>query len=63
MIGLLIYIAIVAIIAGVIAFLVRSAPFIEEPLKSWAVWAIIAVAVLVILLRLAGLAGIDINSI
>ncbi len=62
MISLLIYIAIVAIIAGVIAFLVRSAPFIEEPLKSWAVWAIIAVAVLIILFRIAGLADINLDG-
>ncbi len=61
MIALLIWIVVVAIIAGALAWLVQSAPFIVEPIKSIAVWAICAVAVLIIILKLAGVAGVDLN--
>ncbi len=59
MIDLLIWIVVLAIIAGALAWLVQSAPFIAEPIKSIAVWAIGAVAVLIIILKLAGVAGVD----
>jgi hypothetical protein len=56
---ILIYIVVVAIIAGLLAWLVNSAPFIEGQFKQLAVWAILALAVLVIVLKLAGVAGVD----
>ena len=61
MVSLLIWIVVVAIIAGALAWLVQSAPFIVEPIKSIAVWAIAAVAVLIIILKLVGVAGVDMN--
>ncbi len=59
MIELLIWVVVVAIIAGALAWLVQTAPFIAEPIKSIAVWAIAAIAVLIIILKLAGVAGVD----
>lgn len=59
MISLLIYIVVVAIIAGALAWLVQSAPFIAEPIRSVAVWGICAIAVLIIILKLAGVAGVE----
>lgn len=59
MIELLIYVVVVAVIAGALAWLVNTAPFIVEPIKSIAVWAIAAIAVLIIILKLAGVAGVS----
>lgn len=51
-IGILIFIVVVVIICGLLAYLIRSAPFIEEPFKSIGVWAIVAVAIVVIVIKL-----------
>lgn len=51
-IGILIFIAVVVVICGLLAFLIRSAPFIEEPFKSWGVWALMAVAAILIVIKL-----------
>lgn len=52
LIGILIFIAVVVLICGLIAYLIRSAPFIEEPFKSFGVWAVLAVAILLIVVKL-----------
>lgn len=59
MIETLIFIVVVVVIAGLLAWLIQSAPFIEGTLKQIGVWAIAAVAVIVIILKLAGLAGVS----
>ena len=51
MIELLITILVILLVCGAIVFIVRSAPFIEEPFKSWAVWVIMVIALLLVLLR------------
>jgi hypothetical protein len=51
-IGILVFVAVVVLICGLIAYLIRSAPFIEEPFKSFGVWAILAVAIIVIVIKL-----------
>lgn len=51
-IGILVFIAVVVLICGLIAYLIRSAPFIEEPFKSFGVWAILAVAIIIIVIKL-----------
>lgn len=50
--GILLFIVIVVIVCGLLAYLLRSAPFIEEPFKSIGVWAIVAVAVILIIIKL-----------
>jgi hypothetical protein len=52
LIGLLIFIVVVAIICGLLAYLLRSAPFIEEPFKSWGSWAILAVGIILVVIKL-----------
>lgn len=51
-ISVLLFIVVVVIVAGLLSYLLRSAPFIDEPFKSWGAWAIIAVAIIVIVLKL-----------
>lgn len=51
-IGILVFVAVVVLICGLIAYLIRSAPFIEEPFKSFGVWAILAVAIIIIVIKL-----------
>lgn len=58
MIDLLIWVVVVAVIGGLLAWLVQSAPFIAEPIRSIAVWAIAAIVVVIIILKLAGVAGV-----
>ncbi len=49
---LIIYIAIATIFVGGLAyFLVRRAPFIDEPFKSWALYLIIAVCAVILVLK------------
>jgi hypothetical protein len=59
LIGLLITILIVAFIAGLVVFLIRRAPFIEEPFKSWAEYLVIVIAVVIIILRALPLIGVS----
>ncbi len=59
MVELLIFVVVIVLIAGVLAWLINSAPFIEPQFKQLAVWALLAVAVLIVVLRLAGVAGVD----
>lgn len=58
MVSVLVWIVVVAVVAGLLAYLVQSAPFIVEPIKSMAVWAICGVAIVIIVLKLAGLADV-----
>lgn len=51
-IGILVFVAVVVLICGLIAYLIRSAPFIEEPFKSFGVWAVLAVAIIIIVMKL-----------
>lgn len=59
MVSILIFVVVVAVVAGLLAYLVQSAPFIVEPIKSIAVWVIAAIAIVIIILKLLGLAGIS----
>lgn len=59
MLEVLIFIVVVVVVAGLLAWLIQSAPFIEGTIKQIGVWAIAAVAVLIIVLKLAGLAGVS----
>ena len=59
LIHLVIAILIVGLICGLIVWLIRSAPFIAEPFKSWAEYLVYVVAVLVILVRALPLLGIS----
>jgi flagellar biosynthesis protein FliQ len=58
LIGLLITILIVALIAGLVVYLIRRAPMIEEPFKSWAEYLVIVIAVIIIILRALPLIGV-----
>lgn len=58
LIGLLITILIVALVAGLVVFLIRRAPMIEEPFKSWAEYLVIVIAVIIIILRALPLIGV-----
>ncbi len=51
-IGMLVFVAVVVLICGLIAYLIRSAPFIEEPFKSFGVWAVLAVAIILLVVKL-----------
>jgi uncharacterized BrkB/YihY/UPF0761 family membrane protein len=61
MISVLVSIVVIVLICGLLAWLIRSAPFVEEPFRSWGVWAIMAVAAILIILQLVGLTGVDIT--
>lgn len=60
LIGLIIALIIVGIVCGLIVWLIRAAPFIPEPFKSWAEYLVYVVAVLVILAKALPLIGISI---
>lgn len=59
LIGLVVLIIIVGIVCGLIVWLIRAAPFIPEPFKTWAEYLVYVVAVLVILMRALPLLGIS----
>lgn len=63
LIALLITILIVALIAGLVIFLIRRAPFIEEPFKSWAEYLVIVIAVIIVILRLLPLIGVSVGHL
>jgi len=56
---ILVFVVVIVLIAGVLAWLINSAPFIEPQFKQLAVWSLMAIAVLIVVLRLAGVAGVD----
>jgi len=56
---ILVFVVVIVLIAGVLAWLINSAPFIEPQFKQLAVWTLMAIAVLIVVLRLAGVAGVD----
>lgn len=60
LIALVITILIVGFIASLVVFLIRRAPFIEEPFKSWAEYLVIVIAVLVIVFRALPLIGVHV---
>lgn len=51
-VAILLFLVVVILVCGLLAFLIRSAPFIEEPFKSWGVWALMAVAAILIVIKL-----------
>lgn len=55
MVEILIAIVIIFIVAGAICGLIQYAPFIPQPLKSWAIYAVGAVALVLIIIQLLGL--------
>ena len=59
LIGLIIAFIIVGIVCGLVVWLIRAAPFIPEPFKSWAEYLVYVVAVLVILVRALPLIGVS----
>lgn len=61
MLTLLIYIVVVCLVAGILAYILRSAPFVEEPFKSWGVWAILCVAALIILFKILEVTGVSLG--
>jgi len=61
MVGLLISLLIIILVLGLVAFLIRQAPFIDEPYKQWALYAVLVVAVLIIIIKLLPLAGVSMN--
>lgn len=63
LIALLITILIVALIAGLVIFLIRRAPFIEEPFKSWAEYLVIVIAVIILILRALPLIGVSVGHL
>ncbi len=60
LIGLLITILVVALIAGLVVYLIRRAPMIEEPFKSWAEYLVIVIAVIIIIVRALPLVGVSV---
>jgi hypothetical protein len=44
----------IILLAGVIAFLIKKAPFIDEPYKGYALWVLLVVVVLWIAFTLLG---------
>jgi hypothetical protein len=50
LIQFLIYCVVIAFVAGGLAYIVRTAPFILSPFKEWLGWAIIAIAILIAIL-------------
>lgn len=60
LIALAISILIVGLIAGLIIFLVRRAPFIPAPFRVWAEYIVIVIAVLVVLARALPLLGVNV---
>lgn len=57
---LVIAIIIVGLICGLIVWLIRAAPFIADPFKSWAEYLVYVVGVLIILVRALPLIGVAI---
>ncbi|RVN89790.1 hypothetical protein CN105_15455 [Sinorhizobium meliloti] len=60
LIALAITILVVGLIAGLIIFLIRRAPFILAPFGQWAEYIVIVIAVLIILLRALPLLGVSV---
>lgn len=57
--GLLV-IVVAAVVCGILAFLVRKAPIIDEPYKSgvaWGILAIFCIIIIVVLLQCFGVIG------
>lgn len=63
LIALVITILIVGFIASLVVFLIRRAPLIEEPFKSWAEYLVIVIAVIIIILRALPLIGVSVGHI
>lgn len=51
-ISALIFIVVVVVVCGLLAYLLQSAPFIGEPFKSIGIWAIVAIAIVVVVIKL-----------
>lgn len=59
LIALLVAIIVVGLVCGLIVWLIRAAPFIPEPFKSWAEYLVYVVAVLIILAKALPLLGVN----
>jgi hypothetical protein len=60
LVGLLIFLLVVFLICGLVVFLIRRAPFIEQPFKAWAEYAVVVVAVLIVIIRLLQALGVSV---
>lgn len=60
MVSALITVVVVVLILAAIVGIIRTAPFIEEPMKSWACWAICVIGLLIIVVTLLPLAGVHV---
>jgi len=58
LISLIIVLIVVGIVCGLVVWLIRAAPFIPEPFKSWAEYLVYVVAILVILAKALPLIGV-----
>lgn len=61
LIGLLVTVLVVALIAGLVVYLIRLAPFIDGEFKRWAEFAVYAIAILIIILRALPMLGIAVG--
>ena len=60
LIELLITVLVIGLIAGIAWYIITSAPFIPEPIKSLAAWAVVAIALVILVIKLAAVAGVSI---
>lgn len=60
LLGLLITALVVALVAGLLMFLVDRAPMIEPLWKQWLRWLVLAIAVLIIIIRALPLLGVSV---
>jgi multisubunit Na+/H+ antiporter MnhB subunit len=61
MLGALIYILIIAVVAGLFYWVLDAIP-VQQPINRWAKIAIVVVAVIALVSVLLGLGGIDIRG-
>lgn len=59
MVSLLISVLVLVLILGAICFIIRSAPFIDEPFKSWGIWAVMVIGLIVFIMMLLPLANVQ----
>lgn len=59
MVSLLVSLLIIILVLGLIAFLIRQAPFIESPYKEWALYLVLFVGVIIIIMKLFPLADVN----
>lgn len=57
LVGFLVFCLVVALIAGLVYYLIQAAPFLPGPFKPIMLWLVLAIAILVIVLRALPLMG------